>query len=89
MIKERNNGIERKRFSNIFLSPGPEGTFTMIVNLKKLNKCVEAPYFKMESIKNVLCMTEPGAWMASVDLKDAFFHNTHSLVLSKVFKIHT
>ena len=55
------------------MSPGPEGTFTMIVNSKKLNKCVEAPYFKTESIKNVLCMTEPGAWMASVDLKDAFF----------------
>ena len=27
----------------------------------------------MESVKNVLCMIEPGAWMASVDLKDAFF----------------
>ena len=27
----------------------------------------------MASIKNVLCMIEPGAWIASKDLKDAFF----------------
>ena len=45
----------------------------MILSLKKLNKCVEAPHFKMKSIKNVLCMIEPGVWMASVDLKDVFF----------------
>ena len=45
----------------------------MKLNLRKLNECVEAPHFKMESIKNVICMIEPGAWMASVDLKDAFF----------------
>ena len=27
----------------------------------------------MVSVKNVLCMIDPGAWMPSVDLKDAFF----------------
>lgn len=27
----------------------------------------------MASVKNVLCMIDPGAWMPSVDLKDAFF----------------
>ena len=56
-----------------FLRPKPDGTFRMILSLKKLNKCVEAPHFKKESIKNVLCMIEPGAWMTSVDLKDVFF----------------
>ena len=73
VIKEAITRIERERFSNIFLRPKPDDSFRMILNLKKLNECVEAPPFKMESIKNALCMTEPGVWMASVDLKDAFF----------------
>ena len=50
VIKEENNKIEGERFSNIFLRPKPDGTFRMILNLKKLNKCVEAPHFKMESV---------------------------------------
>ena len=79
MIKEANTGIRGEQFSDIFLRPKPDGTFRMILNLKKLNECVKAPHFKMESIKNVLCMIEPGAWMTLVDLKDAFFQNTHSL----------
>ena len=57
----------------IFLRPKPDSSFRKILNLKKLNECIEAPHFKMESIKNVLFMIEPGAWMAPVDLKDAFF----------------
>ena len=73
VIKEAITGIEGERFSNIFLRPKPDGNFGMILNLKKLNECVEAPHFKMESIKNVLCMIQLRAWMASVDLKDAFF----------------
>ena len=81
MIKEAITGIEGERFSNIFLRPKPDGSFRMILNLKKLNECVEAPHFKMESIKIVLCMIEPGAWMASVDLKDAFFTNPFTLII--------
>ena len=73
VIKEAITGIEGERFSNIFLRPKRDGSFRMILKLKKLNECVEAPHFKMDSIKNVFCMIEPGAWMASVDLKDAFF----------------
>ena len=45
----------------------------MILNLKKLNSTVNSPHFKMESIKNVINMVHQDAWMASVDLKDAFF----------------
>ena len=73
VIKEAITGIEGDRFSYSFLRPKPDGNFRMILNLKKRNECIEVSHFKMESIKNVLCMIEPGAWMTSVDLKDAFF----------------
>ena len=45
----------------------------MIINLKKLNASVDASHFKMESVKNIVSMVHRNIWMASVDLKDAFF----------------
>ena len=45
----------------------------MILNLKQLNASVDAPHFKMESIRNIVSMVGRNVWMASVDLKDAFF----------------
>ena len=45
----------------------------MILNLKKLNASVDAPHFKMESNRNIVSMVRRNVWMASVDLKDAFF----------------
>ena len=45
----------------------------MILNLKKLNKYTDFKHFKMESLQNVLHMVKSGVWMASVDLKDAYY----------------
>ena len=72
-------------FSNIFLTPKSGGKFRLILNLKQLNQYVTADHFKMESIKNVLHMIKQDAWMASVDLKDAFYtvpiHSDHQKFL--------
>ena len=55
--------------------PGPkkDGSKWMILNLKRLNKFVEYKHFKMESLQNVLELIRPGFYMASIDLKDAFY----------------
>ena len=45
----------------------------MILNLKRLNKFVDDKYFKMESLQNVLELIRLGVYMASIDLKDAFY----------------
>ena len=60
-------------FSNIFIHPKKDGSYRMNLNLKKFSTSVEAPHFKMESIKNVTSMIHKDLWMASVDLKDAYF----------------
>ena len=63
------------------MEPKYIGSFKMILNLKKINVCVETPFFKIESVKNFLFMIEPEAWMASADLKDAFFTIPITLII--------
>ena len=63
--------------------PGPKkmGLKWIILNLKRLNEFVDYKHFKMESLQNVLELIRPGVYMASNDLKDAFYsgavHKNH------------
>ena len=59
--------------SPIFLRDKQDGLFRMILNLKKLNKHVQCYHFKMETIKTVISMMTPDCFMASIDLKDAYY----------------
>ena len=60
-------------FSSVFLRVKKYGSYRMILNPKKLNKCINSKHFKMESLQNVLHMDNSGVWMASADLKDAYY----------------
>ena len=64
---------EGEFLSTIFLRPKKDGTHRMILNLKKLNKFVAYHHFKMESLKHVISMMRPNCFMASVDLRDAYY----------------
>ena len=59
--------------SPIFTRVKKDGSFRMILNLRKLNSHVYYNHFKMESLDHVINIIHSGAWMASVDLKDAFY----------------
>ena len=59
--------------SGVFTRPKKDASLRFILNLKNLNQFVEYKHFKMESIYNVFDLIQPGAYMASVDLKDAFY----------------
>ena len=76
--------------STIFLRPKPDGSFRMILNLKEFNKSVEHHHFKMDTLDTVTKMIEPGCYMASVDLKDAYYtvviHKDHQKFLKFEFK---
>ena len=50
--------------------------YRMILNLKKPNKYIENKHFKTNSLQNVFHMVKPVSWMASVDLKDAYYSVT-------------
>ena len=58
-----------------------KGTYRFILNLKKLNEQIEYNHFKMESLQTITNVIVSNAWMASLDLKDAYY-------CIKIFKQH-
>ena len=59
--------------SQIFPRPKKSGGVRIILYLKPLNKLIQYSHFKMESLSNVLGLLERNCYMASIDLKDAYF----------------
>ena len=75
--------------SPIFLRPKSDGSYRMILNLKKFNEFVEYHHFKMDTLDTVIKMMKPGCFMASVDLRDAYYtvpvHPEHKKYLKFLF----
>ena len=59
--------------SPIFLRPKPDGTHRMILNLKQFNQCVTYRHFKMDTLNTITNLMTPDCFMASLDLKDAYY----------------
>ena len=59
--------------SPIFLRAKPDGTHRVILNLKEFNQFVEYHHFKMDTLETAVNMMKPGCFMASIDLKDAYY----------------
>ena len=45
----------------------------MILNLKRFNQHVQYQHFKMDSIWTAIRLIKPNCYMASIDLKDAYY----------------
>lgn len=59
--------------SPVFLVDKSDGTFRMILDLKKFNESVEYEHFKMENLYTALLMVQKDCYMASVDLRHAYY----------------
>ena len=60
--------------SSIFVRLKKNGVdYRMILNLKELNKFIVYRHFKMDSLKTVTDLMSQGCYMASVDIKDAYY----------------
>ena len=81
---ELNNLIEKKVIvpcdhepgefiSPIFSVPKKDNKIRLILNLKHLNQYVQYHHFKMDSIHTALELITQDCWMASIDLKDAYY----------------
>ncbi|KAI8516210.1 hypothetical protein Bbelb_047910 [Branchiostoma belcheri] len=71
-----------KTVEKVYKDPKPDkrrvkdGTWRPVVNLKPLNQYVVADHFKMEGTKKVQSLLQPNDWMATLDIKDAYFHQS-------------
>ena len=72
-ITVETNHLSDEFISNLFLVPKKTGDLRPVINLKPLNKFVRTIHFKMKSIDYVKHLLQPREFMATIDLKDAYF----------------
>ena len=59
--------------SPIFLVPKADGSYRMILNLKELNQHVVYHHCKMDTLSTITQIMKENCFMASLDLKDAYY----------------
>ena len=59
--------------STISVRPKKDGGHRLILNLKNLNEHVEYHHFKMDTLQSAIRLMTPNCYMASVDLRDAYY----------------
>lgn len=59
--------------SNIFTRPKKDGTHRVILNLKDFNNCATYHHFKMDSLNTIVKLVDRNCFMATIDLKDAYY----------------
>ena len=64
---------EGEFISTIFLRPKKTGGYRMILNLTELNKFIVYKHFKMERLESACRLMTKNCFMASIDLKDAYY----------------
>jgi ribonuclease HI len=71
--------------SKVFTVPKSDGRSRLVINLRSLNEFVSSPHFKMEDHRSACNLLHEGCYMASVDLKDAYYivpiHKSHQIYL--------
>lgn len=72
VIKETHKQ-ECQIISPVFLRKKKDGGYRMVINLKKLNTFMNPIHFKMENFEQAIRLISAGAFMASVDLKHAYY----------------
>ncbi len=54
--------------------PKSTGGWRPVIDLSSLNKFLVVPKFSMETAESIRAAIPPQSWVASLDLKDAYFH---------------
>ena len=77
-------------FSNLFTRQKKYGSYSTILNLKYLNEECYTQHFKMDSMRHAIYTVQPGMFLASLGIKDAFHsipvHKTHQKFLKLLLK---
>lgn len=72
-VIEKSVHQEDEIISPVFMVPKPDGSYRLILNLKKFNDSVQYEHFKMDNLTSATQMMIRGCYMASVDLRHAYY----------------
>ena len=86
--EEITSALERGVFSEVLTKDRHQGSYSRffgvkkrgsdkirpILDLSKVNMCIQSIDFKLESLANALELINQGEWFTKIDLKDAFNH---------------
>ena len=72
-VIEKSEHEDHEVISPVFLREKSDGTYRMILNLKEFNESVEYKHFKMENLWSAILLMKKDCYMASVDLKHAYY----------------
>ena len=61
-------------YSRLFLVPKRSGEDRPVIDLSPLNRTLEVPSFRMETQQSVREAIQPGEWVTSIDIRDAYLH---------------
>ena len=80
-VIEKSEHEKGEVISPVFLREKSDGSHRMILNLKEFNESVEYQHFKMENLWSAIMLMKKDCYMASVDLKHAYYsvpiHENH------------
>ncbi|KAK3893097.1 hypothetical protein Pcinc_003090 [Petrolisthes cinctipes] len=80
VLEMREKGVVERATGRVFLSrlftvpKKDQGKTRLVMDLSKLNKFVKTLHFRMVSVAQVRTVLRKGDWLASLDLKDAYWH---------------
>ena len=80
-IKRETTHESTEFVSPVFIVKRADGATRLILNLKELNEFVKYELFKMDGIKTIINMVTRNCFMATIDLRDAYY----SVAFSRLF----
>ena len=72
-IVERCQPVQDMFLSTVFPVMKKDGSARIILNLSKLNECVDNHHFKMDTIREAIALMRPNCFFASIDFKHAYY----------------
>ena len=73
-------------YSRLFAVPKSTGGWRPIIDLSALNHYIECPHFKMETSESIRRAIQPGEWVTSIDISDAYYHIPVAPPIRKYFR---
>ena len=79
---------ENQFLSNVFTVPKKDGEYRMILNLKDLNEKIVYHHFKMDTFEIALKLIKPSSYMASIDIRHAYYSVPIAVEHRKFYSSH-